>query len=213
MPDSKLVLPYDVEGVILDVLQRRHKEHLAKLERQRQVKPRTFEPYVTMVRMSDAQALRLSGDTVPALLLGIIGAPNWVRNENDAIDAVFQLGMQITVMGQKRRDTLFRRDAMAWTTVECMYQRLPRGSNGTINSVRLADYEPLADGDNQRTVGDARLVFEVGVRDVLSITQGLPADDRTWEGPGGAPADPYDAVEPWPSATPTVTIDRKPIVE
>lgn len=209
------MLPHDVEGVLVDVLERRHPEHLAKLERQRGVGPRTYQRFVTVVRMSDAGALRLSGDTVPALLLGVVGAPTFRRNEDNGIDAVFQVGMQVTVMGTKRRDTLLRRDAMAWTAIECMYQRIPRGANGLVNSVRLTDYEPLAEAESQRTLGDARMMWEVGVTNVLSISGGLPADDSEWPSEaGGAPAQPYDPLAPKPRAEiTTAQIDKVPIVE
>jgi hypothetical protein len=214
MTDTPLVLPYDVEGVVLDVVKRWHPEHLAKLERIREVAPRTFEQFRTVVRMSDVAADRLPGDTVPALLLGVIGAPTWRRNEDDNIDAIFQLGMQVSVMGQKRRDVIYRRDVMAYTVIECMYQRLPRGSNGLINSVRLTDYEPLAESDTQRVLGDARLVWELGVTNVMSITGFLPADDTPWPpDAGGAPEEPYDPVNPRPTAVPSFTFDRVPIAE
>jgi hypothetical protein len=212
MPDPRLILPYDVEGAFVDLLDRRHAEHLAAEERRRGLTPRTFQPLATVVRMSDAAAVRLSGDTLPAVLLGIIGAPEFVRNEVDAIDAVFQLGMQVTVMGKKRGDTLFRRDVTAWTIAECVYARMPR--RGIVNSVRLVDYEPLSESDVQRTVGDARMVWEVGVTSVLTITGGLPADDLDWPpDAGGGPTDPYDPIDPRPTATPTFEIERIPIVE
>lgn len=214
MPDTRLVLPHDIEGELIRVLDDRHAEHLAKAERARGVDPQTFEGYATVVRMSDAGAMRLSGDTVPACLLGIIGAPTFERNENDQVDAVYQLGMQVTVMGTKRSDTLLRRDVMAWTTIECLLQRTPRGSDALIDSIRLVDYEPLAEVETQRTLGDARMIFEVGVTNVLSIVGGLPPDDSDWPSDaGGAPAAPYDPPTDYPQATPTVTIDRRPIVE
>lgn len=204
MPDSPLVIPHDIEGVIVDVIKARHPEHLAKAERARGVNPMTYEQFATVTRMSDAQALRLTGDTVPALLLGVIGAPQWVRNEDDGIDAVYQLGMQVTVMGQKRADVLLRRDVMAFTVIECVYQRVPR--RGLINSIRLEDYEPLSEADSQRTLGDARMVWEVGVANVLSIGRGLPADDSTWPTEaGGAPAAPYDPLEPYPEPVGSIT--------
>lgn len=211
---DRLVLPHDVEGVLVKVIGDRHAEHLAKLERLRELAPRTFEPFATVVRMSDATAERLSGDTVPACLLGVIGAPTLTRNEEDALDVVFQLGMQVTVMGQKRRDTLFRRDVMAWTTIECLLQRAPRSSDGLIHSIRLVDYEPLADGDKQRTLGDARMVFEVGVTGVVSLTGFLPSDGTEWPPEaGGAPDDSYDPVAPRPVADLTFQVDRTPIAE
>jgi hypothetical protein len=165
--------------------------------------------------MSDAAAVRLSGDTVPAVLLGVIGAPDFKRNEEDAVDAVYTVGMQVTVMGQKRSDTLYRRDVTAWTLVECLYQRARRGSDGLINSLRLTDYEPLAESDTQRTLGDARFVWEVGVANVLTITGGLPPEGVVDPGePGGPPPTPYEDPEPPATATDvTFTLDKQPIVE
>jgi hypothetical protein len=214
MPDTQLVLPFDVEGVIIDVLGRRHPEHLAKLERLRGNEKGTLEPFATMVRMADASAIRLGGDTLPALLLGTIGAPVFTRNEDEGIDAVLQLGMQVTVMGTKRRDTILRRDAYAWTVVEAMYQRVPRGRGGPINSVRLTDYEPISETETQRTLADARLIWEVGVPNILSVTGFLPPDDSSWPSDaGGSPPVPYTPPTPRPVAETTFTIDREPIVE
>lgn len=197
------------------MLKDRHVEHLAKAERMRDIPPRTFEQYATVARMSDEAATRLSGDTVPAVLLGVIGAPEFDRNEEDGVDATYQVGMQVTVMGQKRSDTLFRRDVMAWTTIECLLQRTPRGAGSLINSIRLTDYEPLADADTQRTLGDARVLFEVGVANVLTITGGLPASDSDWPPEaGGPPEEPYDDPAPKPQVTElTYDLDKLPIVE
>lgn len=212
MTDSPLILPHDVEDVIIDVLKRRHPEHLAKAERLRGKRAKTFEQFNTVTRMSDAQAIRLDGDTLPALLLGVIGAPSFVRNESEGVDAVLQLGMQVTVMGQKRGDTLLRRDVLAWTAIECMYQRIPR--RGVIRSVELIDFEPLSEVGQERTIGDARMVWEVGVANMLSITGYLPADDSDWPAEGGGPpGDPYTPPEDLPEATLTFTIDREAIVE
>lgn len=232
MTATALTLPYDVEGVFLDLLRRRHVEHVAKLERQRGAAAKTFQTFQTIQRMSDAQGLRLSGDTTPCLLLGIIGAPDIRRNEDDCLDVVYQLGMQITVLGQRRRDVILKRDVLGWSVIECVYQRLPRHAVGgvipyspqedgrlqghqppaVVRSVALSDYEPLADGDTQRTVGDVRLVWDVGIANALSIRGGWPVDSSDWpEGAGGAPADPYTPQEPWPAADPKVTMS-KPVV-
>lgn len=196
--DSRLVIPYDVEGVLVDLVKRRHPEHLAKAERQRGRRPETFERFATVVRMSDASAIRLSGDTVPACLLGVIGAPRFVRNEDDGVDATLQLGVQVTVMGTKRRDVLMRRDITAWTLIECLLERAPRDPSGLVSDVALVDYEPVSSASTQRTVGDARIVFEVGVAMMLAIRGGLPADDTMVApgDPGGPPATPYAPPEP-----------------
>jgi hypothetical protein len=145
----------------------------------------------------------------------VIGAPDFKRNEENGVDAVYTLGAQVTVMGQKRSDTLFRRDVMAWTAIECLLQRTPRGADALINSIRLIDYEPLSEPDKQRTIGDARIIFEVGVPNVLSISGGLPASDSDWPvEAGGAPVDPYDPPEPNPTVTElTFDVDKIPFVE
>lgn len=215
MTDTALVLPHDIEGALVDVVKARFREHLAKVERARGMQPRSIKTFNTIARMSDAQGARLSGDTLPAVLFGVIGAPEWVRNEDEGIDAVFQIGCEVTVEGQRRSDTLLRRDVMAFALIECLYQRLQRGRGAAINSVRLTDYEPIADPGSQRTLGQARMIWEIGVTNVLSITGFLPPTDSAWPpDAGGAPADPYTPPEPTPTATDvTFTLDRRPITE
>jgi hypothetical protein len=212
--DSPLVLPHDVEGALVQVVKDRHREHLAKMERLRGKSARTYEPFATVARMSDAQGLRLSGDTLPAVLFAIIGAPNWDRNEDEGIDAVFQMGCEITVEGQRRADTLLRRDVMAFTLMECLYQRLQRGRGSAINSIQLTDYEPLSTNEKQRTLGQARMIWEIGVTNVLTVTGFLPPTDVVWPpDAGGAPPDPYTPPAPRPAAVPTFTLDKEPITE
>jgi hypothetical protein len=209
--DTRLILPYDVEGAVIHVLDRRHSEHLAKIERHRGLQPRTVEPFVTVVRWTDAEGIRLVGDTTPCCLLGVIGAPDFTRNEDNAYDVTLQLGMQITVMGQRRRDVLLRREVMAWATLECVLQRLPR--TGLVSGVRPVDYEPAGEADEQRIVGDVRLVFELDVPGMVSAV-GLPVDDSPWPPgqPGGPPEDPYGPPLELPLATDvSVDVDREPI--
>lgn len=213
-PEPQLVIPHDVEGLVVDLLKRRHVEHLAKLERARGLAPRTLDTLVTCVRMSDAQGVRLSGDTVPACLVGCVGGTDFTRNEKDAVDATLQLGVQVTVMGKRRRDTLLRRDCTAFTVVECLYQRLPR--TGLVSAVRLTDFEPLSEADDQRTLGDMRMIFELDVPDMITVAGGLPADDspRAPGDPGGPPDGPYELPVPAPAPREvTFTIDRIPITE
>lgn len=215
MTDTPLVLPHDVEGVIVQTVVDHHKEHLAKVERSRGMQPRSIRPFQTVARMSDSQGLRLSGDTLPSVLFGIIGAPQWRRNEDEGIDALFQMGCEITVRGQKRSDTLMRRDVMAFSLIECIYQRVPRGRGNPIDDVLLTDYEPIADAVEQRTIGQARMIWEVGVANVMSVTGFLPPADIEWPpAAGGTPTDPYTPPEPRPTVeSVTFTLDRKAITE
>lgn len=215
MTDTALVLPHDVEGLIVQTVTDHHKEHLAKVERLRGMQPRTLRAFATITRMSDAQGVRLSGDSLPSVLFGIIGAPTWTRNESEGVDAVFQMGCEVTVRGQRRSDTLMRRDVMAFSLIECLYQRVPRGRGNLLNSIQLTDYEPVSDATDQRTIGQARMIWEVGAANVLSITGFLPPADVEWPPEaGGAPVDPYIPPEPAVTATDvTFTLDREAITE
>lgn len=196
---------------MIETLQAHHVEHLAKLERLRGVKPRTLEKLKTVRQMADAEGLRVGGDTLPAVLVGVIGGTDFTRNEHDAFDGKLQLGLQVTVFGTKRRDVLLRRDWTAWTVIECLIQRLPRGD--VVKTARLLDYEPEAEGDTQRTLGDARIVMEVEVVDMVALTGGLGSP---WPpgSPGGPPPDPYTPPEDLPVATEvTFSFTKESIVE
>jgi hypothetical protein len=213
-----LIVPDVVEDLIVDVIRRRHPEHLAKLERQRGKAAETYERYATVSHMaSEAADARLSGDTLPACLLGFIGtAATPIQTENDRLNVALQLAMQVTVLGQRRRDTLRRRDVMAWTTIECVLQRVPR--NGPVASIRLTDYEPVEERDEQRILAEARVIFEVTVADMVTVIGGLPADDTPWPagGPNSGPPDgePYTPPLGPPEATDvTFAVEKHPIVD
>lgn len=214
MADSRLVTPDEIEDLAITVLKDHHAEHLAKLERARGKPPETYERLVTVSHMA-AEGLRISSDTLPAALVGVLGdSGESVRNERDALDVPLQLGIQVSVLGQSRRDTLRRRDATAWTVIECLLQRLPRAD--TVATIRLTDWESLAEADTQRILGDYRIVFEVTVADMVAIVGGLPPTNTPWPPgtPGGPPAAPYDPPEPLPQASSvTYSLSKEPIVE
>lgn len=218
MPDSLLICPDEIEDLIVDVIRRRHPEHLAKLERQRGKQPETYTRYQTVSHMASGAAdARISGDTLPACLLGIIGtASTPIGTENDGLNVSLQLAMQISVLGNRRRDTLRRRDVLAWTTIECVLQRVPR--TGPVASIRLVDVEPVEERDEPRILAEARVIFEVTVADMVTVVGGLPSDDTPWPpgGPGGPPPDgePYEPPVELPEATDvTFAVEKQPIVE
>lgn len=201
--ESTVITPDQVEDVFIDVLKRRHPEHLAKMERQLGLDPQTLERFVTVSHLaSDEANARLSTDVLPAALVGVIGSAATPEvNEYDKLDVPMLVAVQVTVMGQRRRDTLRRRDWTAWTTIEAVLQRVPR--HGPINTVALTDWEPVAQTDAQRVLAEARIVFTVTVGDALTVVGGLPPDDTPWPvgGPNGAPATPYEPPAPAPVAT------------
>lgn len=214
MSETTLITPDQVEDVFIDVLRRRHPEHLAKLERQLALDPQTLERYATVTHLgADEANARLSTDTLPAALVGVIGSGGPPEtNEYDKLNVPMLVAVQVTVMGQRRRDTLRRRDWMAWTTIEAVLQRVPR--HGPIDSIRLTDWEPVSQTDSQRILAEARIVFTVTVGDVLTVVGGLPPDDTPWPsgGPNGPPTTPYEPPLPGPAATEvTFTINKERI--
>jgi hypothetical protein len=214
VPDAQLITPDQIEDVFVDVIRRRHPEHLAKLERLRGLEPETLERYRTVTHLAAEGAdARLSGDILPACLLGVIGtAGEIVVTEDDKLNVSLQLGVQISVMGQKRRETLRRRDWITWTTVECILQRVPR--NGPVASIRLTDCEPVETADAQRVLAESRLVFTVTVADMVALRGGLPVDNSPWPagGPLGPPSSPYAPPADPPDVTDvSFSVDKEPI--
>lgn len=210
--DLPLVTPAEIEDLAVEVLRERHPEHLAAHERRRGLEPETLERLRTVSHLA-AQDEVLSGDALPAALLGVVGTSGEPsRNEDDAIDVPLALGMEVAVMGQARRDTLRRRDWIAWTAIECLLQRLPRSE--IVGSIRLRDVEPIVDAQAQRIRGAVRVMFEVWVPDALSLL-GLPghADERWPDGAaGGAPATPYAEPVPLPVvAEAEADVDREEV--
>lgn len=201
MSDSRLVTPDLIEDLAVEVLKARHVEHLAKAERARGLAPRTLEPLKTVSHMA-AQDVRLSGDKLPAVLVGFIGlAGTPVRNELDTLDAELLLGVQVSVIGPKRRDTLRRRDITAWTVAECLLERMPRDE--LVARVSWTDAEPVEEEDTQRILGEMRMVFSVGIESMVAIAGGLPPHNTDWPagGPNGPPEGPYDEPDGPPQAT------------
>lgn len=214
MADTRLVTPDQIEDLAVHVLETRHAEHLAKFERIRGLRRETLLRLKSVTHWADdAAEKKPSNVTLPAVLLGVVDVPTWERDENDALNATVQLGVQVSVFGQNRRDTLRRRDWTTWTVIECLLQRLPR--RDLIHSVSVVASEPIESGDFKNTLGDYRLVFDIEVVGMLAVVGGLPVDDTEWPagGPNGPPARPYDP----PAAAPvarrlTYSIDKEPLV-
>lgn len=200
--DTRLVTPDQVEDLVVATLRGRHKEHLAALERRRGRVPRNIEAFKTIGYLADDE-VRSSKDRWPAALVGcfaLAGSPQ--RNENDAYDVPLQLAIEVIVLGNARRDTMRRRDWMVWSLIECVLQRTPRGD--LINALRFTDTESIDSRRADEVLASERILFEVTVASMVSIS-GLPATDSGWTpgGPGGPPPDdePYEPPVPLPPAT------------
>lgn len=184
MIDARLVTPVEVEDLAVEVLRARHVEHLAAHERRHGLAPRTLERLRTVSHLA-AQSDLLSGDKLPAALIGSPGlAVEPQRTADQTLDLVVSLGVEVTVIGQGRRDTLRRRDWTTWTVIECLLQRLPRGD--TINQIRLQDVQSLEQADAHRIRGQARVLFAVVARGAVDVRV-RSHDDPRWP----LPADPY----------------------
>lgn len=201
--DPPLITPDVIEDRLIDTVRAHHVEHLAAQERRRGLTAGTLEPLATVSHLaSDGEAQ--SGDALPRCLIGWVGVtdPPTV-NERDTLDIRHTFGIEVAVIGQSRRDTLRRRDWLAWCVLECLLQRTPRDDH--VISITVTDIEPLAVSERQRIWGAVRALINVVVVDALALTT-LPADDRWPPGlPGGPPAGPYDPPVGLPPATDIAT--------
>jgi hypothetical protein len=141
---------------------------------------------------------------MPAVLVGWTGTPaSPTENEEGSLDVRLLVAVEVLVRGQYRRDTLRRRDWMAWTVIECLLQRTPR-RGPVIDGIALSDVESFDVGAAKEILATARVMFEVTVPEMVSLA-GMPADgDESWPPgtPGGPPPDgePYTPPEPLPLA-------------
>lgn len=199
----RLVTPDLIEDVCIDVLTRRHPEHLAALERDRGLAPQTIQRLKT-VNLLAAHNISLREDTPPAVLLGVFGAPKWTRNTDPGWDLEWDLMIEVRVIGKGRADTLKRRGWYSMTVAECLLQRVPRHQD-FLWKIEPKDLD-LANGttieDNPRVFASGTLAFTVATGRAMQL-RGLPPDDTTIPPgtPGGAPVTPYAPPEPWPDVT------------
>jgi hypothetical protein len=211
-----LITPDVIEDACIDLLERRHPEHLAELERERGLDPQTIERLKT-IDLLIGDGVRLREDKPPVALLGIFGTDNAPeRDKNGRLTFVWTLAVQVTAVGTNRRDVIKRRGWYAMTVAECIAGRLPRHAD-PIDAIALVDVD-FTNGTTTidkrpRTVGEAQLLFSVRVRESMDL-QALPPDDSPLPpgSPGGPPADPYTPPEPWPVASDvTSTVDKEPL--
>lgn len=209
-----LVTPDEIDELCIDLLTRRHAEHLAKLERQRGLNPQTIERLATIDLLA-GNGFRLREDKPPGVLLACMGtsdAPER-RGVHKQITITWSLAMQIVTVGSGRADTLKRRSWYAMTIAECLLMRLPTKS-GPVTRIDLSDID-LSNGAEertQRTVAEAQLIFDVRVANAMDLTD-LPLDDTRFPAgtPGGPPSTPYDPPVPLPEITerPIVNVDHQ----
>lgn len=210
-----LVTPDVIEDACIDVLDRRHPEHLAKLERERGLAPETIERLAT-VGLLIAEGVRLREDKPPAALLGLFGTDNVPeRDKHGQLTFVWVLAVQIVAVGTGRRDVIKRRSWYAMTVAECLLQRLPRHAD-PVDTLELIDVD-FTNGrtteERPRTVGEAQLLFRVRARASLGLND-LPPDDTALApgSPGGPPAAPYTPPVPPAEITSVHSdVDKEPV--
>jgi len=200
---SVLITPDLVAQACIDVVTDLHREHLAALERQLGLPAQTIEPLAT-VDVLAGEGFRLRSDRAPCCLLGIFGLARTPESTKNGLRMTWALAVEISVVGTDRADVIRRRDWYAMVVAECLIQRVPR-QGSPIDTVELADVDLVAAGEEgtQETVGQARMLLDVAVRESLD-PHGLPAADTPLEPgtPGGAPLTPYEPPVLWPVADP-----------
>lgn len=213
MTPPRLITPDLIEDAVIDLVERRHPEHLAALERDRSV-PVHIEPFRT-VDLLAGEGFRLAEDDPPCVLVGIFGADREpTRTPKRTLDFDLTLAAEITVVGAHRRDTIKRRGWYTMTFIECLLARLPRHAE-PVDGIQLLDFDfvnGLTREEDARTVGTATLIFGVTVRDGLNLAL-LPPDDSPLApgSPGGPPASTYTPPVPWPRVqTATANAEKEP---
>lgn len=172
-PGWELITPAEIEDVVIDVLRRRHGEHLAAQERRHGLQADTLERLNVSHLM--AQDERTAEVPLPSALVGWAGtASEPTRNEDQALDVTHLFALEVTVGGNRRRDTLRKRDWLGWVAIETILQRTPR--SGFIDTVRLRDVEPVEYERGGGLIGVTRALFEVWIPSAVSLN-GLAADD------------------------------------
>lgn len=161
--------------------------HLAKLERARGLRPRTLERPKTISHMANPEAAsQLSGDELPSVTFMCSGArAEAERTEDDTLNLAVTLAVRVNVAGQAKRDTLRRRDWLAFAVIECLMQRLPR--HGLVSRLDLFDFEPIEHTDDRRIRGEYSLSFNAAIPDAISLPPSYGLDYRA--SPAGS--DPY----------------------
>jgi hypothetical protein len=209
----RLVIPHDVAVQVLDVLERRHPEHLAELERDLGWAPKTIPMLQTVEHLAN-EGFRLKEDRAPAVLVGMFGAADPPERGKDGYSVAWTMAVEVTVEGTGRADVLMARDFYMATVAECILDRVPR-AGAPIDGMALEDVDlvPVAREQDQRLRAQARMLFTVTVRGALGRGVLPPDNSTTPPGtPGGPPSHPYTPPEDWPHVTEahTTTI-REPL--
>lgn len=198
---------------VIDLVRRLHPEHLAALERDRGLDAETVERFRT-VDVLAGEGMNLHDDQRPCALIGTFGTVDRPNVRARKLDIVWLLAAEITVTGVDRADSVKRRDWYTLTLVECVLCRLPR-KDAPAHSIELADIDLIqgAVAKTQRSYAQARVTFDVVVKDALDLSAFTPDDTPLDPGsPGGPPEDPYTPPVPWPHVTSvTANADREPI--
>jgi hypothetical protein len=144
-PTTLLVCPDEIEQAAITLLGDHHSRHLAALERQRGLDPRTIERFATIDLFREGQ--QFSQDILPAVLVGAFSlaeAPD-DRNEPDGSstwDMFWRVELHVVTLGggrDPRADAMQRCHWMTLTALECLLRRLP----GYATSVPVGAVRPI----------------------------------------------------------------------
>jgi hypothetical protein len=207
-----MVTPDVIETQALAVVRDHHTFALAAIERHAGLPARTVPSFQT-VDLLAAHGFRLREDTPPACLLGVFGtAATPQRDKHLDLTVTWTLAVQVTAVGAGRDDVIKRRGWYATAACQALLWFLPRLAD-PVDALELTDMDFTngMDEKQQRTVGEAQLLFSVRTRAALHTA--APYDPAREPGStGGPPRDPYDPPAAWPAAqSVTATIDKEPV--
>jgi hypothetical protein len=185
------VFPVTIVDQVHEVLRTRHVEHLAALERDVLLPPRSLP--LLLVDYLTGEGIRTARDKPgegALALVGIFGTttePN--DNREDAMDFVWTMAMEVITRGVDRGDTIRKRDWYALTALECVMQHRPYGPASTMRLVDAdLDAGALEEGSAE-TLAVARFMWDVEVPNTIRLVPRYT----------DPPTDPYDVPESFPS--------------
>lgn len=217
MSNARLITPDQPEQACIDLLSELHPQHLAALERDQGLTPRTIERFATIDVLQDKETL--PQHSLPAVRLALTefaDEPELITDRGRQTLAIdWRLEVDILALGRDPNDARQRVYWYALTVAECLLQRLPRRADPVSSLTWTACAMEVVEGTGD-SLARAELQFTLEVSDALTVRGGLPVHDGTLEpgSPGGPPDDDYDPPVPWPPFSDLdIEVDRTSLTE
>lgn len=128
---------------------------------------RKDKPPCALIGLFGDSAEPLKGNARP--IASPTGGP--ASSRGMTLGMTWTIAVEVTVIGQSRRDVLQRRDWYGYTVAQCLLQHTERKGD-PLDAFALidADLTSGAEGETSNTLAQARFIFEAVVHDALPLT-------------------------------------------